>query len=225
MIALIRSAGWIAALTILFLAAADVANAQKRGKFKPLDVPFAGTPPAGVALMLRMANVGPDDIVYDLGSGDGRIVIAAVRDFVAKAGIGIDPKRALQGALNARKAGVEEKTTFIVDDIFRADFREATVLTLFMSHRINRELRPRMNALLKPGSRVVTFRFPVMGWTPTQIETIEGDEVFLYVLPTRPDRVRVKAVSPAARNCAARSLRSAAWTCGMRAAGVSGRGE
>ncbi|MBT5050707.1 MAG: class I SAM-dependent methyltransferase [Rhodospirillaceae bacterium] len=187
MIALIRSAGWIAALTILFLAAADVANAQKRGKFKPLDVPFAGTPPAGVALMLRMANVGPDDIVYDLGSGDGRIVIAAVRDFVAKAGIGIDPKRALQGALNARKAGVEEKTTFIVDDIFRADFREATVLTLFMSHRINRELRPRMNALLKPGSRVVTFRFPVMGWTPTQIETIEGDEVFLYVLPTRPD--------------------------------------
>lgn len=190
MIALIRSAGWIAALTVLFLAAADVANAQKRGKFKPLDVPFAGTPPAGVALMLRMANVGPDDTVYDLGSGDGRIVIAAVRDFAAKAGIGIDidPKRALQGARNARKAGVEETTTFIVDDIFRADFREATVLTLFMSHRINRELRPRMNALLRPGSRVVAFRFPVMGWTPTQIETIDGDEVFLYVLPTAEGR-------------------------------------
>lgn len=180
----------IASIGVLFLllaTASDPANAQKRGMFKPLDVPFAGTPPEAVALMLRMAKVGPDDIVYDLGSGDGRIVIAAVRDFGAKAAVGIDidRKRALQGVNNAEKAGVTKKTTFIVDDVFRADFSAATVVTLFMSHRINRELRPRMSGLLKSGSRVVAFRFPVMGWTPQQIETIDGDEVFLYVLPQK----------------------------------------
>lgn len=187
MIAFSRSAAGMVALLAVLGTASNGAEAQKRGTFKPLDVPFAGTPPAGVVLMLRMAKVGPEDIVYDLGSGDGRIVIAAVRDFDAKAAVGIDidPKRVVQGAQNARKAGIDDKTTFIVDDIFRADFSNATVLTLFMSHRINRELRPRMTEQLKPGSRVVAFRFPVMGWTPTQVKSIDGDDVFLYVLPPR----------------------------------------
>jgi len=187
MAAVTKSAGWIAILLAVFFAWGDLANAQKRGKFKPLDVPFAGTPPAGVALMLRMAKVGPEDIVYDLGSGDGRIVIAAVRDFGAKSAVGIDidPRRAVQGAQNATKAGVADKTSFIGADIFKSDFREATVLTLFMSHRINRELRPRMAEQLKPGSRVVAFRFPVMGWKPVQVETLDGDDVFLYVMPPR----------------------------------------
>jgi len=185
--AVTKAAGYVAALLALFIAFGDSVNAEKRGRFKLLDVPFAGTPPAGVSLMLRMAKVGPGDIVYDLGSGDGRIVIAAVRDFGAKSGVGIDidPKRADEGARNARQAGVSEKTTFIGADIFRADFSEATVVTLFMSHRINRELRPVMAAQLRPGTRVVAFRFPVMGWKPAQVETIDGDDVFLYVMPPR----------------------------------------
>ena len=187
MSAFYRSAGWLAAVLAVFVAGADLAGAQKRGKFKQLDVPFAGTPPEGVALMLRMAKVGPADIVYDLGSGDGRIVIAAVRDFAAKAAVGIDidPKRAIEGAQNARKAGVSDKTTFIGADIFRSDITEATVVTLFMSHRINRELKPVMTEQLRPGARVVAFRFPVMGWKPVQVETIAGDDVFLYVMPPR----------------------------------------
>lgn len=144
--AVTRSIGWMVMFPALFFATSDAVFAQNRGKFKSLDVPFVGTPPSGVSLMLRMAGVGPNDIVYDLGSGDGRIVIAAVREFGAKAAVGIDidPKRAIEGARNARHAGVDNKTTFIVDDIFRADFREATVVTMLMSHRINREIRPRM---------------------------------------------------------------------------------
>jgi SAM-dependent methyltransferase len=187
MAAFSKSAGWMAALLALFIITGDLADAQKRGKFKLLDVPFAGTPPAGVALMLRMAKVGPEDIVYDLGSGDGRIVIAAVRDFGAKSAVGIDidPKRAIQGAQNAKKAGVAGKTSFIGADIFRSDFSEATVVTLFMSHRINRELRPIMVEQLKPGTRIVAFRFPVRGWKPVQIVTLDGDEIFLYVMPPR----------------------------------------
>ena len=187
MVAVFKSAGWIATLLALFFAGGEPANAQSRGHFKLLDVPFAGTPPDGVALMLRMAKVGPRDIVYDLGSGDGRIVIAAVRDFGAKAGVGIDidPKRAVQGAENARKAGVSDRTTFIGADIFKSDFSEATVVTLFMSYRINRELRPVMVRQLKPGTRVVAFRFPVLGWQPVQVETIDGDDVFLYVMGPR----------------------------------------
>jgi trans-aconitate methyltransferase len=182
--------GWIVVFLAISITAASNGAAQNRGKFKPLDVPFAGTPPAGIELMLRMAKTGPRDIVYDLGSGDGRIVIAAVRDFGAKSAVGIDidRQRVIEGARNAAKAGVAEKTAFIVDDIFRSDFSEATVVTLFMSHRINRELRPRMMEQLRPGTRVVAFRFPIMGWKPARIETTEGDDVFLYVMPAPADR-------------------------------------
>jgi ribosomal protein L11 methylase PrmA len=186
MITLRRPAGWLV-LGLALVAASSAACAQKRGTFKRLDVPYAGTPHAGVAAMLRLAEVGPNDIVYDLGSGDGRIVIAAVRDFGAKfaVGVDIDERRVLEGLANARKAGVSDRTRFVRDDVFKVDFSEATVLAMFMSYRIQTELLPRIRKLLKPGTRIVTYRFPIVGWQPHRIARSEGNDVYLWIVPDR----------------------------------------
>jgi len=172
-----------ALIGLAFLAACG-ADAQTRGRFKKLDAPFVGTPYEGVAAMLKLARVGPDDVVYDLGSGDGRIVIAAVRDFGAKAGVGvdIDPIRVREGIGNAKKAGVSDRTEFFQGDAFKFDFGEATVLALFMSARINTELLPRMRRLLKPGSRIVTYRFPIVGWKPDKVIRHNGEDIYLWVM-------------------------------------------
>lgn len=188
MSALRRTAGRLAiGLALLAAAASSAASAQKRGHFKRLDVPYAVTPHEGVAAMLRLAGVGPDDVVYDLGSGDGRIVIAAVRDFGAKfaVGVDIDRKRVVEGRMNARQAGVSGRTQFIHGDAFKVDFSEATVLTMFMSSRINTELLPKMKAQLRPGARIVTYRFPIVGWKPRKVVQSEGDDIYLWIVPGR----------------------------------------
>jgi cyclopropane fatty-acyl-phospholipid synthase-like methyltransferase len=177
----------------LLLAAAMPLAAQGRGTLRPLDVPFATTPHAAVAKMLEMAKVGPEDMVYDLGSGDGRIVIAAARDFGARAAIGVDldPKRVAEGEENARQAGVADRVRFIRGDAFKVDFSEATVLAMYMSPRINAELLPRILKTMKPGSRVVVFRFPIPGWEPQRTETIGGQPVRFWVVPDRAETARI----------------------------------
>lgn len=167
-------------VALVFAATAQAQTA--RGKLRALDVPFATTPPEAVAAMLQLANVGPADVVYDLGSGDGRIVIAAVRDFGAKAGVGIDldPKRIAEGKENALKAGVSSQVRFLQGDAFKVDFRAATVLALYMSARINRELEPRFRAQLKPGTRIVTYRFPIGDWQPVRTITVGGQAIRLW---------------------------------------------
>ena len=119
---------WIAVLLACSLAAP--AEAQRRGRPILLDVPYANTPPRAVTAMLRMTRVGPNDVVYDLGSGDGRIVIAAVRDFGARRAVGIDldARRVRQGRENAAKAGVAGRVRFVKGDVFKVNFRAATVL-------------------------------------------------------------------------------------------------
>ncbi len=178
------------ALVCLLPAPLSDAEAETRGKFKKIDVPFVGTPHEVVAMMLKLANVGPDDIVYDIGSGDGRIVIAAVRDFGAKAGVGvdIDPQRVREGAENAAKAGVSDRTTFIHADAFKHDFSEATALIMFMSTRFTTELLPRMRQLLRPGTRVVTYRFPILGWKPDKVIHHAGDDIFLWIMTEEEKR-------------------------------------
>src|SRR5690606_6243653 len=152
---------------------------QHRGHFKHLDVPYKGTPHKAVAAMLRLAGVGPDDIVYDLGSGDGRIVIAAVRDFGAKLAVGvdIDGQRVVEGVENARTAGVSGQTRFVHADAFKVDLSEATVLAMFMSARITTELLPRMEAMPRAGSRIVTYRVPIVGWKQHKVIQAEGYDV------------------------------------------------
>ena len=179
-----RTAVWLGSALALALISVPAAP-QHRGHFKHLDVPYKGTPHKAVAAMLRLAGVGPDDIVYDLGSGDGRIVIAAVRDFGAKLAVGvdIDGQRVVEGVENARKAGVSGHTRFVHADAFKVDFSEATVLAMFMSARINTELLPRMKAMLRPGSRIVTYRFPIVGWTPHKVIQAEGYDIYLWIVP------------------------------------------
>ena len=130
------------------------------------SIPYVATRNDAVRDMLYMANTGKDDVVYDLGSGDGRVVIAAVRDFGARRAVGIeiDPERVRESRENARKAGVADRVEFIQGDLFTTDFREATVLTLFLGHAANLRLRPRLFSDLKPGTRIVSHQFGMGEW-------------------------------------------------------------
>jgi len=166
----------------VLLAVAMLAAACQGG-----NVPYVSTPEAMVQKMLRMARVGPGDVVYDLGSGDGRIVIAAVRDFKATraVGIDIDPDRIIESLQNAEGAGVTERTNFLQKDVFEADFSEATVLTMYLLPRFNLRLRPRIFSELKPGSRVVSHQFSMGDWEPDETARIGTQAAYLWIVPAR----------------------------------------
>jgi SAM-dependent methyltransferase len=155
-----------------------------------VEVPDVRTPPAVVIEMLRFARVGPDDVVYDLGSGDGRIPIAAARDFGARGvGVELDPDLVAQSARNARRAGVTGRTRFLLEDIFTADISEATVVILYLSPDVNLRLRPKLLAELRPGARIVSHDFPIGDWKPERVVTFAGPErthvLSLWVIPPR----------------------------------------
>src|SRR6266481_4565103 len=156
-----------------------------------VEVPDVRTPPEVVIELLRLARVGPDDVVYDLGSGDGRIVIAAARDFGARGvGIELDPSLVAESGKNARRERVTERTQFFLQDIFDADISEATVVVLYLSPELNLRLRPKLLAQLKPGSRIVSHDFPIAGWTPERVVNFKGPErthvLSLWIVPPRP---------------------------------------
>lgn len=138
------------------------------------SIPYVATRNDTVQDMLWIANVGKDDVVYDLGSGDGRIVIAAVRDFSARQAVGIeiDPNRVGQSRESAQKAGVKNRVEFIQGDLFTADFRQASVVTLFLGHQSNIKLRPKMLTILKPGTRIVSHQFGMGEWQPDKALTV-----------------------------------------------------
>src|SRR5262245_7490876 len=155
------------------------------------DVPDVRTPPAVVNEMLRLAKVTANDVVYDLGSGDGRIVIAAARDFGARGvGIEIDPGLVALSREQARKAGVADRVTFRSDDLFDADLSDATVVTLYLSYNMNLRLRPKLLRELRPGSRIVSHDFDLgADWLPDQtVQVLWRDRksnVFLWVVPPK----------------------------------------
>ena len=131
------------------------------------DVRFVATPRSIVKQMLELANVKPGDVVYDLGCGDGRVVITAAKEFGARGvGIDIDSDRINQSMENARKAGVEDRVSFRNEDLFEADIREATVVTLYLLHTLNLKLRPKLWKELKPGTRIVSYNFDMGPWPP-----------------------------------------------------------
>jgi SAM-dependent methyltransferase len=155
-----------------------------------LDVPFRGTPPAVVDAMLRLAEVTPADTVYDLGSGDGRIPLAAARDFGARAvGIDIDAYLIRRSTEAATRAGLADRVRFENQDLFVADFREATVVTLYLSPEFNQRLRPRLQAMPR-GTRIVSQRHDMGDWRPAkEIEVVaEGrpHRVMLWVVGAPP---------------------------------------
>ena len=150
--------------------------------------------------MLELAQVQSSDIVYDLGCGDGRIVIAAAKNYRARGvGIDIDPVRIREAKKNARLAGVKRRVEFRKEDLFLANFREATVVTLFLLPAVNRRLLPQLEAL-KPGTRIVSNTFEIAGWKPVREIVVNDDpdddyyfgsrRLLLWIVPERKLRTR-----------------------------------
>lgn len=157
---------------------------------KDLDVPFVPTPPEVVDAMLEMAKVEKDDVLYDLGSGDGRIVITAARRHGTRGvGIDLDPDRIKEANENAVRAGVTDRVRFILGDIFDAKIGEATVVTLYLLPAVNLKLRPKLLRELRPGTRIVSHNYDMGDWKPEQTRRIKLPEaehqIYYWVVPER----------------------------------------
>jgi SAM-dependent methyltransferase len=151
------------------------------------DVVYVPTPRAVVEEMLRLADVQSDDLVYDLGSGDGRIVIAAARDRGARGiGIDIDPRRVSEATENAELAGVSDRVEFRQQDLFETDFSDATVVTLYLLPDLNLKLRPKILQELQPGTRIVSHSFDMGDWQPEQVVEVDGRTIYYWTVPENP---------------------------------------
>jgi len=148
------------------------------------DVIFVPTPPAVVDAMLKLAKVTSSDVVLDLGSGDGRIPIAAAKTYGARAiGIDIDPERVREATANARSTGVSDKVSFLTEDLFTADISQATVVTLYLLPSLNLRLASKLMTDLKPGTRVVSHAFDMGDWKPQQTLMVNGRSIYLWTIP------------------------------------------
>jgi SAM-dependent methyltransferase len=153
---------------------AMVLEAQSAKPVRAPDVPYVPTTEQAVQAMLKLADVKKTDIVYDLGCGDGRIVIAAANKYGARSvGIDINPVRISEAKENARKAGVERLVRFEENDLFQADIHEASVVTLFLLSDVNLKLRPRLLRELKPGTRIISNTFDMGDWKPEKTVTVD----------------------------------------------------
>lgn len=168
----------------LALSPARLTWAQDAGPAPHLDVPYVPTPPGVVDRMLGLARVDRDDTLYDLGCGDGRIVVTAAKKFGAR-GVGIDlnPERIAEAQANAKKAGVQQRVNFKVANLFETDLSPASVVSLYLLPDVNLKLRPRLWSQLKPGSRVVSHAFD-MGpeWPPERTVEVEGRTIYLWTV-------------------------------------------
>jgi SAM-dependent methyltransferase len=182
-----RVTGAILSLTIL-----AGQNAQLQ---RVPDVPYLPTTEEAVVAMLKLADVKSTDVVYDLGCGDGRIVVAAAKNFGARGvGIDIDPVRIAEAKANAKKAAVENLVRFEENDLFQADIHEASVVTLFLLSSVNLKLRPKLLGELKPGTRIVSNTFEMGDWQPDKELTLEqrsdddgpfSRKLYLWIVPPR----------------------------------------
>lgn len=171
----------LAAATLLM---ADPAKSQPP---YTLDVPYVPSPDQTVDTMLRMGDVGPNDYLIDLGSGDGRIAIAAVQERKARGALGvdIDAERVAEARSNARNAGVTGQVEFRQQDLFKTDFSQATVLTMYLLAEVNLKLRPVILDQLKPGTRVVSHAFDMGEWEPDASEEFDGRVVHAWIVPAK----------------------------------------
>jgi SAM-dependent methyltransferase len=165
--------------------AGSVVGTEQSGGARKPDVRYEPTPPDVVEKMLDLAKVGPGDVVYDLGCGDGRIVIEAAKRGARGVGVDIDPERIRESRANARAAGVEDRVEFREGDLFETDVRPASVVTLFLWPTINMKLRPRLQAELRPGSRVVSYWHDMGDWKPRQTVDTKRAKVYLWVIDGR----------------------------------------
>lgn len=184
----------LAALATAALAfALPLGAPAQEGELRP---PFVTTPSDVVSGMLRFAGTGPSDLVVDLGSGDGRIVIAAAREFGARAlGIELDSDLVEKSRENARTAGVGERVSFVQGDVLRTDFSQASVVTVYLLPQLINQLQPRFLDGLRPGTRIVSHAFAMTGWKPDRTETMRvsaehrgqggSSAFFLWIVPAK----------------------------------------
>ena len=173
---------------LLLLALPAAAFPQQNEKTAPRepDVIFVPTPQEVVDEMLRVAGVHKGDVLYDLGSGDGRIAVTAAKRFGIRAvGIDIDPERIREANGNAKKAGVTNLVRFRQEDLFTANFREASVVTLYLLPELNVKLRPRLWSELKPGTRIVSHQFDMGEWQPKKKIDLNGRTIYFWTIPER----------------------------------------
>jgi precorrin-6B methylase 2 len=173
---------------ILAIVAALVApsSAQQPTPLRSPDVIFVPTPQEVVDAMLKLAKVGANDVVYDLGSGDGRIPITAAKTYGARGvGIDIDPQRIREANENLKTAGVADKVRFLNQDLFTTNIGEATVVTLYLLPSLNLKLIPKLNAELKPGTRVVSHAFDMGDAKPLQTQNVNGRTIYFWTIPIR----------------------------------------
>ncbi|WP_375402136.1 SAM-dependent methyltransferase [uncultured Sphingomonas sp.] len=182
----------LAAMLLLAISAPPLAAqsaAPRPATPKPLrdpDVIYVPTPFAVVDAMLDLAQVKPDDVLYDLGSGDGRIpVTASARYGIRAVGVDINPTRIAEARVNAAEAKLTGRVTFRNEDLFETDIAEATVVTLYLLPELNDRLRPRLLRMLKPGTRIVSHAFGMTDWPPEATREVEGTTIYLWRIPDR----------------------------------------
>lgn len=193
-------AGLLSRLAV-FLLLAGAAIGQAWSQSPRLDVPFVPTPQAVVDRMLDLAKVKPDDLIYDLGSGDGRIVITAAKRYGARGiGIDLDPQRIREARENAKQAGVEGKVQFVNGDLFKTDLSKASVVTLYLLNSVNRDLRPQLWKQLKVGTRVVSHAFD-MGdeWPPQRVEQVDGRTIYYWTITEANKRAAQRSAAAGGR--------------------------
>jgi ribosomal protein L11 methylase PrmA len=173
-------------LAAAFLAAPAVASAQATATQTPTrrpDVIYVPTPEEVVEAMLQVAKVTKNDVVYDLGTGDGRIPVTAAKKYGARGvGIDIDPQRIKEATENVAKNGVGDRVRIIQGDLFETNISEATVVTLYLLPSLNQKLIPKLNKELKPGTRIVSHAFDMGDWKPEQELDVNGRKVYFWTI-------------------------------------------
>ena len=180
-----RSPLFLAAACVAVLAGSAVLAARPAAQAPPSLAPYLPTPQEVVDRMLQMAAVTKADVVYDLGSGDGRLVITAAKRYGARGvGIDIDPALIAQSRASARKEGVEGLVEFRQQDALTVDLSPASVVTLYLLTRLNEKLKPKLLKDLKPGTRVVSHAFDMGDWKPEETASVGASSVYLWRIPT-----------------------------------------
>ena len=176
----------VLSLAILAALAAPVLAQTAPAPLRSPDVIFVPTPQEVVDAMLKLAKVSGTDVVYDLGSGDGRIPITAARTYGARGvGIDIDPQRIKEATANLQAAGQGDKVRFLNQDLFTTNISEATVVTLYLLPSLNLKVLPKLNAELKPGTRVVSHAFDMGDIKPQQTMNVNGRTIYLWTVPIK----------------------------------------
>jgi precorrin-6B methylase 2 len=174
----------------LFACSANVFAQQATAPKRSPDVPYVPTPQPVVEAMLKLGEVKKGDILYDLGSGDGRIAITAAKLYGVRAtGIDINPERIAEAEANAKSEKVTDRVKFLNQDLFEANISDATVVTLYLLPSINLKLRPKLWKDLKPGTRIVSHSFDMGDWQPEKRIEVDGRYLYLWRVPANPPQL------------------------------------